>query len=48
LSKGRDLIVAPAPTSGPINFLAYPVIEVDGKPLQAKTAFLFRRAEKGG
>ncbi len=43
LSKGRDLVVEPAPVNGPINFLAYPVMEVDGKPVKVQTEFLFRR-----
>ena len=43
LSKGRDLVVEPQPASGPINFLAYPVMEMDGKPIKVKTEFLFRR-----
>jgi len=43
LTKGRDLIVNPAPASGPINFLAYPLLEVDGKALQPETSFAFRR-----
>src|SRR6516162_374168 len=43
LSKGRDLAVEPGPVSGPINFLAYPVMEVDGKPVKVQTEFLFRR-----
>jgi len=43
LSKGRDLVAEPEPTSGPINFLAYLVMEVDGKPGKVQTEFLFRR-----
>jgi transglutaminase-like putative cysteine protease len=43
LSKGRDLIVEPKPDSGPINFLAYPVMEMDGKTVKVQTVFLFRR-----
>jgi transglutaminase-like putative cysteine protease len=43
LSKGRDLVVEPAPASGPINFLAYPLLEVDGKPIKVETQFTFRR-----
>ncbi|MBI4566418.1 MAG: transglutaminase domain-containing protein [Planctomycetes bacterium] len=46
LSRGRDLVVDPGPASGPINFLAYPVIEVEGRPVEAKTEFLFRRESK--
>lgn len=43
LSKGRDLMVAPEPASGPINLLAYPVAEVEGKLIKVQTDFLFRR-----
>jgi hypothetical protein len=42
-TRGRDLILDPGPASGPINFLAYPVLEVDSRPLRMKTLFLFRR-----
>ena len=42
-TRGRDLVVDPAPASGPINFLAYPLLEVEGKPQKVKTLFLFRR-----
>jgi hypothetical protein len=44
LSKGRDLIVEPGPASGPINFLAYPLMEVNGQPIKVQTEFLFRRS----
>ena len=43
LSKGRDLIVEPEPVSGPINFLAYPVMEMNGNAVKVQTEFLFRR-----
>lgn len=43
LSKGRDLVVDPEPASGPINFLAFPILEVDGKLVKVKTEFLFQR-----
>jgi transglutaminase-like putative cysteine protease len=43
LSKGRDLIVEPVPASGPINFLAYPVMEMNGRTIKVQTEFLFRR-----
>lgn len=43
LSKGRDLVVEPEPVSGPINFLAYPVMEMNGQPIKVQTEFLFRR-----
>jgi len=43
LSRGRDLVVNPSPASGPINFLAYPVLEIGGKPAMAKVEFSFKR-----
>jgi len=43
LSRGRDLVVDPGPVSGPINFLAYPVLEIGGKPAKAKVEFSFNR-----
>lgn len=43
LSRGRDLALDPGPASGPINFLAHPVLEVDGKPVRIKADFRFRR-----
>ncbi len=43
LSRGRDLNVQPAPASGPINFLAYPLVEINGKEVVAKTTFSFKR-----
>jgi hypothetical protein len=43
-TRGRDLVFDPGPVSGPINFLAYPVLEIDGKSQKVKTLFLFRRA----
>ncbi len=43
LSHGRDLVVDPLTASGPINFLAYPVLEVDGKPAKAEVTFSFVR-----
>jgi len=42
-SKGRDLRFDPAPASGPINFLAYPLLEIAGKPVKPKTFFSFNR-----
>jgi len=44
LSRGRDLVVEPGPTSGPINFLAYPVLEIGGKPAKVKVEFSFIRS----
>lgn len=42
-SRGRDLIVEPGPASGPINFLAYPLLEINGKGATTKTTFSFKR-----
>lgn len=42
-SRGRDLKPDPMPMSGPINFLAYPVLEIGGKPAHAKVVFAFSR-----
>jgi hypothetical protein len=47
LSRGRDLVVEPGPVSGPINFLAYPVLEIGGKPAKVKVEFLFDRNASG-
>ena len=44
LSRGRDLVVEPGPASGPINFLAYPVLEIAGKPAKADVVFSFNRS----
>ena len=43
LSRGRDLVVDPAPATGPINFLAYPVLEVGGQVKKAAVEFSFVR-----
>ena len=43
LTKGRDLIVDPAPASGPINFLAYPLLEMNGTVVKPQASFAFRR-----
>ncbi len=43
LSRGRNLKPDPLPESGPINFLAYPVIESNGERIYAKTTFSFIR-----
>jgi transglutaminase-like putative cysteine protease len=43
LTKGRDLIVDPEPESGPINFLAYPLLEMNGEVIKPETTFEFRR-----
>lgn len=43
-SRGRDLKIKPGPKSGPVNFMAYPVLEVDGKEVKAQTTFTFLRS----
>jgi transglutaminase-like putative cysteine protease len=47
LSQGRDLLVDPLPASGPINLLAYPLLEVAGVPVKPETEFIFRRVSPG-
>jgi transglutaminase-like putative cysteine protease len=45
ISQGRDLVTDPPPESGPINFLVFPLIEIDGKIVKAETEFAYRRAQ---
>lgn len=42
-TRGRDLIVAPVPASSPINFLVYPLLEVEGKVVKTENVFSFKR-----
>ena len=42
-SRGRDLQIEPGPYSGPINFLAYPVMEIGKTPAFPETFYSFRR-----
>lgn len=42
-TRGRDLILEPGPVTGPINFLAYPVMEIGETPAFPKTFFSFIR-----
>ncbi len=42
-SRGRDLVLDPGPQSGPINFLAYPVLETEGQLQKVKVNFTFER-----
>lgn len=46
-TRGRDLVFDPGPASGPINFFAYPVLEVEGKTVKVETLFGFRRLSSG-
>lgn len=43
LSTGRDLKVAPLPASGPMSFLAYPHLELDGQLVAMPSSFSFKR-----
>ncbi len=45
LTMGRDLEVKPAPASGPINYLVYPLAEADGKTAAVNSEFGFRRLQ---
>jgi transglutaminase-like putative cysteine protease len=47
-SRGRDLVVDPGPAAGPINFLAYPVLEIGGQPAKATVEFSFTRSDRRG
>ena len=47
-SHGRDLVLDPGPATGPINFLAYPFLEVDGRPQRVPALFLFKRTGGAG
>jgi len=42
-TQGRDLRLDPGPQGGPINFLAYPVMEIGNTPAFPKTFFSFHR-----
>lgn len=44
-TQGRDLVVEPAPASSPINFLVYPLLEVDGKIVKTENEFSFKRTK---
>jgi hypothetical protein len=44
---GINLCGEGAPASGPINFLAYPVLEIGGKPTKVKVEFSFNRNTSG-
>jgi transglutaminase-like putative cysteine protease len=47
-NRGRDLVFEPGPASGPINFLAYPVLEVDGVLVDDRPVFEFQRLNPDG
>ncbi len=43
-TQGRDLMLEPGPVGGPINFMAYPVMEIGNTPAFPKTFFSFQRS----
>ena len=43
MSRGRDLVFEPGPKFGPINFLAHPVFETEGKLIKVTGQFSFKR-----
>ncbi len=45
VTRGRDLNVTPAPAGGPINFLIYPLLEVDGKVVKTVNEFSYKRTK---
>lgn len=45
LSQGRGLDPEPGPSSGPIDFFAYPVLEVEGERKPVEANFSFQRGE---
>jgi transglutaminase-like putative cysteine protease len=46
LSRGRDLQLDPPPACGPVNFLIYPLLEIEGKAVEVKTEFAFHRLKE--
>lgn len=43
LTLGRDLKFDPAPASGPVNYLIYPLLEVGGREVPVERLFTFKR-----
>ena len=43
LSRGRDIVVQPAPKAGPFNYCFGPHLEVDGNTVPVKATFKFKR-----
>ena len=43
ISRGRDLVVDPLPTGGPINFLVYPLLEINGKECRINAEFSYQQ-----
>lgn len=44
-TRGRDLVLDPAPASGVQNFFIYPIVEVDGKTLTEKHTFTYKNLD---
>jgi transglutaminase-like putative cysteine protease len=44
-TRGRDLVLDPAPASGKQNFFIYPIVEVDGKAHPEKHVFTYKDLE---
>lgn len=45
-STGRDITLAPSPSSGPVNFFIYPMLEINGKPSNGwSTRFTFQETK---
>jgi len=42
-TQGRDLVIEPAPSDSPVNFLIYPLLEVNGQVVKTENEFRFRR-----
>jgi|SRR5688572_3147902 len=42
-TQGRDLVFEPTPADSPVNFLIYPLLEVNGKLVKTENEFSFRR-----
>jgi transglutaminase-like putative cysteine protease len=49
LSTGRDIILSPKQSGGPLNYFVYPYVEVDGAPFKDVTRkFSFRDSDAAG
>jgi transglutaminase-like putative cysteine protease len=49
ITSGRDLVLKPAPASGPINFFVHPLAEIDGKIVKKFTGtYVFERLTAAG
>ena len=46
VSVGRDIKLDPSPSTGPINFLIYPLLEFGGNTVSVRTSFCYTRTLK--